>query len=96
MSYEPGIMCRDNLMLSVTQPQLTQRVNAFTDALSVSAAMLLNLRDSSFIVTGRIESSLVANCVFALEAGYFSGGSTTEYGISPRKLYAAFFTTVGF
>ena len=96
MSYEPGLMCRDNLMLSVTQPQLTQRVNAFTDALSVSAAMLLNLRDSSFIVTGRIESSLVANCVFALEAGYFSGGSATEYGISPRKLYAAFFTTVGF
>ncbi|HVP18939.1 MAG TPA: hypothetical protein VMU36_08065 [Spirochaetia bacterium] len=47
VTYEPGLMCRNNLMVSITPPQLTQRSNPFTDALAVSAAMLLDLDDSS-------------------------------------------------
>jgi len=96
INYEPGLMCRNNLMISIMQPQLTQRFNAFTDALSVSATMLLNLEDASFIIAAKIESSIIADCVFALEAGYFAGGSATEYRISPRKYYVGFSTTVGF
>ncbi len=96
MDYEPGLMCRNNLMISIMQPQLTERFNAFTDALSVSAAMLLNLEDASCVITARIESSVIADCLFALEAGYFAGGRGTEYRISPREYYVAFSATVGF
>jgi hypothetical protein len=96
INYEPGLMCRNNLMISIMQPQLTQRSNAFTDTLAVSATMLLNLEDSSFIITAKIESSMIANCLFALEAGYFAGGNATEYRISPREFYVGFSTTVGF
>ena len=94
--YEPGLMCMNNLMISIMQPQLTQRSNAFTDTLALSAAMLLNLDDSSFIMTAKLESSIITNCLFALEAGYFVGGNVTEYGISPRDFYIEFSTTVGF
>jgi hypothetical protein len=96
LDYEPGLMCRNNLMISIVQPQLTRRFNAFTDALSVSAAILLNLEDASCVITAKIESSIIADCLFAVEAGYFAGGSGTEYRISPGKYYVGFSTTVGF
>jgi hypothetical protein len=96
ISYAPGLMCRNNLMISITQPQLTQRSNSFTDTLAVSAAMLLNLEDSSFIITAKIESSMIANCLFSLETGYFAGGKATEYGISPREYYFEFSAAIGF
>lgn len=94
--YEPGLMSRNNLMISITQSQLTQRFNAFTDSLAVSAVMLLDIEDSSLVVTAKLESSVINNWVFALEAGYFVGASASEYGISPKDFYVGLTTTIGF
>jgi hypothetical protein len=94
--YEPGLFCRHNLMISVNQAQLTQHANAFTDTLGLSASLLINLMDGSFFATGKIESSVINNCIFTLEGGCFFGDKKTEYGLSPQCFYVAFAVTGGF
>jgi len=94
--FEPGLMCRHNLMFSINQPQLTQKVSAFTDTLGVSVTMLINLMDGSFFVTSKIESAIINNCVFALEGGYFFGGKRSEYGLLPKEFYVGFSVVIGY
>lgn len=93
---EPGAMGRHNLLVSVFQPELTRRASAFTDTLSVSASLLLNLLDSSFVVTAGLSSSIVQNCELGLEAGFFAGDRVSEYGVLPERFHIDFQARIGF
>jgi hypothetical protein len=94
--YDPGLMGRHTLMFTVSQPQLTQRANPFTDTLGISAAVLLNLLDGSFLVSATMESTIINGCVFSLEGGCFTGEKGTEYGLSPIGFYVSFAAVLGF
>ncbi|MBN1799490.1 MAG: hypothetical protein JW822_13025 [Spirochaetales bacterium] len=94
--YEPGLMCRHNLMFSITQPQLTRQANVFTDTLELSASLLMNLMDGSFFIAGKIESAIISNCIFCLEGGCFAGKNRTEYGLTPKEFYLGFSVVMGY
>jgi len=96
IAYDPGLMGRHTLMCTVNQPQLTQRLNPFTDTLSISATLLLNLLDGSYLVSAVLESTILNGCVFRAEGGFFSGDGSTEYGLSPVGFYLTFAAVVGF
>jgi hypothetical protein len=96
IAYVPGRMCRDNLMLSLIQPTLTQKGTPFTDTLGISATLLLNLADGSFLVSGKIESSVITNCVIGLNVSWFGGPARSEYRLSPYDFSAGFRISVGF
>jgi hypothetical protein len=89
-------MGRHNLLASVLQPELTRQASAFTDTLSVSASLLLNLLDSSLVVTAGLSSSIVQNCELGLEAGFFVGDRVSEYGVLPERFHIDFQARIGF
>lgn len=78
VQVDPGSMVRHNLFISLLQPRLSINYNTFTDTLLLSAAMLLNLLDASMLISGKIESGIIENCIFALEVGFFIGEENTE------------------
>jgi len=96
VQIDTGSMARHNLFINLIQPQLSTNYNTFTDTLSLSATMILNLLDTSMLLYGKIQSGIIENCIFTLEAGFFIGKENTEYRILPTQFYIKFETEIGF
>jgi hypothetical protein len=94
--FEPGLMCKHNLMITLNQPQLSQNANAFTDTLALSSTLLLNLVDGSFYLEAKAESAIIENCLFSLEAGCFYGKRKAEFGLSPTSFFIGLAALIGF
>jgi len=93
---ELGKMGQHNLMINLSQPNLTSHVSDFTDTLSLSCSSLINLLDASLIVSARMESNVIENCIFALEFIYAFGNDDTEYKTPPRQFCLGFEIMIAF
>ncbi len=78
--FDRGSAYRHNLAFSVTQPNLTTRVSAFTDSLSAQATVLVNPMDGSTLLRAGLGSSYVENCTINLDATWYLGPESTEFG----------------